>query len=279
MSELPGRLSITGPTFDGDLEPLEPGRILYAKGQVLDTPRLDVLAAAANARYRDMEASLVGAINDAVLCGEALLEAWSLVSQEEWAKWCGDHLDFTLQHAGSLMRLAHYKEQLPEEVLRPYVGRNGRTHQPSYTRALSYIKGLPPLRPSARKPLLLDAIRPEAKRLRKQGLSYPKIAGLLGVAELTVYRALNPEASKRYNENVRRRRKEASAARRALASQRKQAERKLLAKASPLGDAYSHVRRALDELESLSGDRRVEQWMAALYRVEDQLGEAMRAPK
>lgn len=193
-----------------------------------------------------VQEGLLQAIQSAIACGEALIEAHELVGQSSWAAWVEENLTFARSLAHSYMRLARYKDVLPAEAFEPTLTRSGRVVQPSVSKAIKYLRGLPPIFEKPAAPVSPET-KAEAKRLRATGLSYDQIADLLGISKAIVYVTCNPHKRTERIAAGRARRKRESAARRALADQERLARLDRTAKeiGGLKGKAYDHLRGAI----------------------------------
>lgn len=207
---------------------------------------LGELAEIANREHEATLMALGSAIHAAIRCGEALLDAYRIVPRSEWSAWLGENVSFVRSLAHQYMRLANYKSHLPREVFEPWTRGDGRHFQPSVSRAMKYVAGLPPLAPF-HKPLVGEEIKREIRRLRRTGLSYKNIGAMLGVSKRTAYVVCNPTSAVERNN----RRLRAKAARRALREQERRKARDNAAKAAggSLKETYSLIRRAVDEAQ------------------------------
>ena len=123
-----------------------------------------------------------------------------------------------------------------------------------------------------------EEARDEMRRLRREGLNYREIAARLEVPKSSVYRILNPAAHKRHLEQQKRL---TVAARRALRQKEREAD--VRTRGGNVAEAYSLIRKALQELEravELESDRdakrHMQSGMARLHSAEDEIVKAVR---
>jgi predicted transcriptional regulator len=119
----------------------------------------------------------------------------------------------------------------------------------------------------------------EVHRLTGEGLSQKKIAAELGLSSGTVWRWLNPDAARRRDREAAR---NTLRARRALLRQER--DEQVRKHGGNLAEAYSLVRRALQELDRAAEDEDLERdarqeinaALARLHAAEDRIAKAVR---
>jgi predicted transcriptional regulator len=250
---------------------------------------LEELAQAANEAHAEVMMHLHSAIHAAIRAGEAIHDAHLRLGLDGFGPWCEQNLDCRPSTAGGYERLAVYRDHLPPEIFQPFVGRDGRTRQASVGRALLYIKtmALPPLHDSLRPRYraIPEDTKREMRRLAKIGVGVPQISDMLGVSRPTIYKYLNPDANKRYRERARQQNRERAQARRALRDQRIREEKERRAKGvgGNMGEAYSLVRRALQEVERSyrqAASAEIREYLRTatthLHRAEDEISKALK---
>lgn len=148
--------------------------------------RLVELAAIANREHARTEEAIGSALQHAIACGEALIEARANVPGGEWRRWCRLNIGFSFSSVDRCARLATYRDQLS--------GPNAPT---SVQGALRHLVALdaPALRTSKSN----SGRRPsfdveEAKRLHLLGLTNQAIGMLVGAHKETIRRHLAPSA-------------------------------------------------------------------------------------
>lgn len=198
-------------------------------GQVLDQPTLVGLSETINREHAAVEACLQDGIGHAISAGEALISAKEAVPRGEWVRWVGANLDTGIATVNAYVRLAVFRDQLPE----------GLRHVADARRFLSEAGLLRQVGPA---PVDLD--QDEARRLRAGGLSYKKIGECLGVSDTTVRLCLDEHARKkaraRSAQHARRRR----AAERAL----RREEQDRAVKATPFSAVYAGIHDLTDRV-------------------------------
>lgn len=248
---------------------------------------LDELAEIANGEHAAIGKAFTAAMTSAIRCGEALLEARERVGGEGWRDWAEASLRFSLTSASHYMRLAAYKDDLPDVVFQPWQGKLGEWREPTLTRALPYLKGLPSLFTRGRPAGLSEEIRAEARRLRNKGRTYREISELLGICEASANRICDPEVHAQHRRNNKRLAKQKRAARQALMVQQLRTDRDRSAQRAggALAETYSLIRRALqraDESAMATGDPEVRaalrETTAKLHQAEDAIAKALKVP-
>lgn len=238
---------------------------------IYDKNRLDTLAETVNREYTLAYDSAVQALEHAIACGEALIEARTLVPDGQWVKWVKENLNINTGTMHRFIRLATYKDELGAAERKPT----------SINAAIGYLKQIdvPAARSNrnGRKPTF-DV--EEAKRLHKQGLTYKRIGEILGVSDVAIAYQLNPDAPrKKHIHNAR-------------YKQRRNEERKALEKATvakqvaktggAVAEAYSLIRRAEAALEQAQKETKVpnrlslKEAMSHLHKAEDAVVAALK---
>lgn len=251
---------------------------------VVHDVELDQLAERANRAHEAVGEALSSAIEHAISCGEALIEARARFEDGGWEAWAIQNLRFSVSSAGNYMRLAHYKDKLPPDVSAPYHDSRGNITWPGLHTALTYLRGLPPIRPRGSGPAIADVERDEIKRLKAEGLKASEIAGMVGRSESSVEHILyGNRQSKAERRRIGAARRERMREQRLWAKREKQRQAAMRA-GGDLSEAYAALRRALDHAEgvreaAVKPDLRVaiEAALQAGYRMEDALGQAAAA--
>lgn len=264
---------------------------------VSSSPRtLEELAEAANYEYAEAANSLASSIVHAICSGEALIEAHEIVKREGgiWNDWIANNLDFEYSRVAALCQLAHHKDRLPPEVFQPFRRRDGGIIQPSVSRAMIYVRGLPHLKSGTPVGIwngggparITDEVRREVKRLRNEGLSQTETSEMLGISRHSVRKIEDPKYDKENRRRIRERRKERRLAAKALRNKREMEQRDIAAKlvGGSLEETYSLVRKALSKADSAHREartiecrRHIDAVMTYLHRAEDSLGLAIRS--
>lgn len=234
-------------------------------------PTLSDLADRATIEYRLAGESAVSAVEHAILCGEVLLQAQAQVADGKWGAWCRENvaeIEFTT--VTKFCRLATYRAQIePGEFS-------------TIRQAMGYLRtiAIPP-RPTGPKrvPVRLDL--DEARKLRKQGMSFVHIGEVFGVSHQHVALQLDPERRKKKKALDRQRAMERRAARDALvAQQRHEAVRKRGGSAS---EGYALLRRAalaidkaISQSEDASERTKLTAALGFTHKAEDEIVRALR---
>lgn len=150
------------------------------------TPLVD-LAAVINEEHALTYYSVMDALEHAILCGEALIEAKKQVPDGQWAKWIEANLEMGSGAVSRYVRIATYREHLLAAEDRPR----------SLNAALTYLKAIeaPRLVSATSKGPTFDV--EEARRLRELGVTYREIGKMLGVSDQAVQQQLSPGAQRR----------------------------------------------------------------------------------
>lgn len=155
-------------------------------------------------------AALASALDHAVRCGEALIEAKTLVPPGGWGDWLDSNVPVSRQIASGYMRLAAFKDSLDQSL--------------TITSNLQLLRGMPPMRRGT--PRLPEGTREEALRMHDAGGSISEIARALGITKDTVRGWVRPDWRDRrreeLNADARTRRATAALERRAAADEQTQ---------------------------------------------------------
>lgn len=150
------------------------------------TPLVD-LAAVINEEHALTYYAVMDALEHAILCGEALIEAKKQVPDGQWTKWIEGNLEMGSGAVSRYVRIATYREHLLAANDRPR----------SLNAAITYLKAIEAPRlvsGSGRKPTFdVD----EARRLRELGVTYREIGKMLGVSDQAVQQQLKPDQRRR----------------------------------------------------------------------------------
>lgn len=234
-------------------------------------PNLTDLAATINREHDLAYRSALNALQHAILCGEALIAARDTVPDGEWLRWVSDNLHISTGALHRYVRIATYKEQLLTADRQPK----------SINAAISYLKevGAPAAGTgkNGRKPTF-DV--EEAKRLRKQGLTFTEIGPLLGVSDVAVWRQLTPGAARKTVERTNRYARQRRAERKAL--QQKKRDEAVARTGGTAAEAYALLRRCAATLDrsliaTTNGDERkaLRDALAYTHKAEDAIVSAL----
>jgi ribosomal protein L20 len=241
----------------------------------VSTVTLGELAVTINREHGLAYQSALDALQHAILCGQALIEARATVPDGEWLRWVDDNLDISAAAIHRFVRIATYRDHLLQADQRPK----------SINAAISYLRDVgAPAVGSGRKGL--NGRRPtfdvdEAKRLRGQGMTFVDIGEALGVSDVAVWRQLTPGATRQAMSYTARARKKRRAERRALVEkERADAVARVGGSAS---DAYALLRRCAIALDRAIADSAAESEVSALrdalaftHKAEDAIVVALR---
>ena len=240
---------------------------------------LEELATEANQRHEEAGKTMVSALEHVIACGQTLIEAKQLCMNQKisWKMWVAENIAFSYVTATRLMRLAQYKDHLPQEVNEPWIDARGRAVMPSVNKALTYISGLPKMVDS-RTPASIgrgldcdNAI--EARRLSARGLPARDIAEILGIPQSTIWRYLNPERVRSYNRKAQKkariREKEAAALKRE--NERKHTDALAKKHGGPISESWASVRRLAQRVEQARRQARGEKSKLALREAQHHL--------
>jgi hypothetical protein len=233
--------------------------------------QLAALATTINREHGLAYRAALDALEHAILCGEALIEARETVPDGRWGKWVKDNLDMPYPNVNRYVRIATYRDHLLSAENRPQ----------SIQGAITYLRdvGAPAIgtgRNGRRPTFDVD----EAKRLKQQGLTNKDIGSALGVSDVAVWRQLTPGATARAVAISNRLRTQRRAEQRAL---REQERAKQVARVggSP-ADAYALLRktaialdRALDEADTDEMRKTLRDALTYTHRAEDAIMRAL----
>lgn len=232
---------------------------------------LSTLAAKATTEYRLASGAAVSAVEHAIACGEALLQAQAGVPDGKWGKWCAENVpEINFTTVTKFCRLAAHKDQIAAGEFT------------TIDRAMNYLHQLAiPARPTGPKRRVAKIDVGEARKLRDLGMSYVDIGDVLGVSHQCVALHLDPERRKRKKANERRRAQELRAAREALAArQRDQAVRKT---GGLPADAYALLRKcaltidkAIGATEDSAERTKLTAALGYVHKAEDEIVRALR---
>jgi transposase len=207
------------------------------------TDRLSDLADRINQSHQEVAGAISAGLRYAIAAGEALNEAFELVEPGQWEKWCADNVMLAHATRNRYRLIAQNKHLLPPELLEPRLGFNNQWNG-GIKQALAYLKQIeaPPVRNRGR-PSLVD--RDEVRRLHRNGMGKADLAEMFGVSLSTINQSLMNEADRkamvrRYSRNQRLK---------SAALKREQNRKSLEATKDDLGEAASHLRRALQRLQ------------------------------
>jgi hypothetical protein len=229
------------------------------------------LATTINSEHALAYRAALDALQHAILCGEALIEARATIPDGQWMRWVDNHLDMSMAAIQRYTRIATYREQLLSADARPK----------SINGAISYLRGIgTPAISSGRNGRRPTFDVDEAKRLREQGMTYTDIATVVGVSDVAIWRQLAPGATKKtiaYTNRVRRQRR---------AEHRAYVERDLAEKVARVGgrpaDAYALLRKTAIALDRALVDAETDEMRKTLrdaltftHRAEDAITRAL----
>lgn len=249
----------------------------------------DELATLARHEYEQAAAQLAGALGHFIRLGEVLHVA-RLRVMDERGKWIEFLRSVGIEHqytADRAIRLAVYRNHLPEAAFQVRRDAGGRVVNPSWNNALTYLRGLPAVASKA-SPGYSDEVRLEAARLRKTGLTYRQVSEALDVGQTTVRFWLDSDYRKRKAEANRRVKAKANREATQLRQLKVREERDALARStsSDLSTAYGNLRKALAALDrAISGTADLavagaaRRSMGQMHSAENSLVEAMRAQR
>lgn len=249
---------------------------------------LEELAAEINREFSATRASVAQALQHAINCGVFLIEARKRVGYHGWSKWLSQNTEISIARASNFMRIGAYHDRFPPEVFLPYKDKLGHTQFPSQSRALAYVKGLPPLFNEGKGgSRYTPEMKKEIRKLVADGLSYDQVAKMMGVSAGGVRYTCDPDFAKKAREKTRESRRKVVAATKALQQQNRLAEMKRNAEASggALEETYSLIRRALQKADEAQLQKQSPEYRSAmretlrmLHRAEDEIAKALRVP-
>lgn len=229
-----------------------------------------------NKEYAEVIGGVRVALDHAILCGEALIQARALVPEGEWMAWANDNLEMTYRTANTYMRLATYRQHFTEPM--------------SIDRAVKLLREMVvPALPSGgnygRYVKVTPEIAKEAWRIRqREKLSWAVIAERYGCEAQTLARHCDPELRREVQSRLETARKRRLAAKRALAAQER--ERAVRESKGPASTAYGLIRRALQLLDQATPKatnreekRALTEAMGYLHRGEDAIVVALQAAR
>lgn len=243
----------------------EPPSISKAKPTALAT-----LAVTINREHGLAYQAALGALEHAIACGVALMEARETVPDGRWSKWVKDNLDMSYPDVNRYVRIATYRDHLLSAENRPK----------SITGAITYLRDTGAVLGTGRNGRRPTFDVDEAKRLKQQGLTNKDIGAALGVSDVAVWRQLTPGATARAVALSNRLRSQRRAEQRAL---RDQELAKSVARVggSP-ADAYALLRktaialdRALSEAENDAMRETLRDALTHTHRAEDAITRAL----
>lgn len=216
---------------------------------------LAALAERAVTEHRAAGVALNQSLQHAIVCGEALLEAHTLIKtlpDVQWGEWLAANIGISNRYAYGYMRLAVHRDALPPEAFEPFVDGRGHRREPSVSRALGMAARLPAVADKAVHWRLPAETRDEIVRLGGEGLTYAEIGRRAGVHHVTVARILDPDMNQRRRAAANRHKRAATAADRAAADAAHQQRLAAALTARPhLAEPY---RLSADLVARLAGD-------------------------
>lgn len=229
----------------------------------VEAPTLDELAEIANREHRLAVEAAESSLEHAIRSGEALSSVKAQMNDDRWAKWVASNFISTKATANRYVRLALYKDSIPEWAT-------------GYQSALDYLRGLPYV---SSRTVYPPELHEEAKRLSDAGKTRREIAATLGVSHPTVTAWLNPDAKRKWDRRYQTRRKRAHAALRreetAKAAKRRGGDAHLVwSYAAKLAQALG---RACEGASSTEERIHLENALRRLHIVEDDISKALRS--
>lgn len=201
----------------------------------LSTWTLDELAAVVNEEHDLALLAVKTTLRHVIRAGEALLAAKERVAPGGWYAWISGNTHLAETTVQTYMRLATYQAILP-------------SHIETIEGARRFVLGLPK---TTTQPVYPEEVKREARRLRKEGLSYPAIGEIVGAVPNTVRFWCDPRYQKQLRDRskaVTRQRREANKA----LEEKRQAEGRAKAArkaGGALAESYSALRIAMQALD------------------------------
>ncbi len=238
----------------------------------IEEGRVTELAGIINREHSLAYRAALDALEHAILCGEALIEARERVAEGSWLKWVDDNLNISTGTLHRYVRLATYKDHLLSAERQPK----------SINAAIGYLKAIEipaaSVGRNGRKPTF-DV--EEAKRLRSQGMTYEQIGSIVGVSDQAVRLQLIPGAQRKAMVYTSRHKKKRLAERRAL--EQAQRDKKVAKVGGAAAGAYALLRRccvAIDQamIETTNDSERksLRDALAQAHKAEDAIVQALR---
>lgn len=243
---------------------------------------LEELADAINEGHRSVCDGMFVTLRKAIMVGELLLEAQEQVPPGQWLEWLNANIEGSPGNLRQYMRLATYKELLPDNIKNGEVviGKAGKPKPAGINTAIAYLRTLPETHrtPSRRRTFDYDVVR----SLHKKGIPTKELAEMFAVSDGAIRSALLPtsERSRRGN----RRKKEYAARQRAL--RRERAATAIRQSSGDVTEAYSLLRKCLQRAQAIyerpghskETRRHLSRAISRLHEAEDLLTLAMRDP-
>lgn len=213
-------------------------------------------------------------LTHAIRCGEALIEARTIVPRGQWLKWLGDNRDSLGCHHGSIyryMRVAHYRIQIEQSGVE------------SINAAQILVRRAPALRNPHNWNHPDQRDMDEARRLWTEGdLTKTQISEILGVNRTSIYQWLRDDNSQKRYLAARRKRRATLAAERAILKREAEA-RRARAVGGGVSEAYSLLRKLAQQFDELWREGSTAEIRAAcgdalshLHKAEDAFTKALR---
>lgn len=212
--------------------------------EVLTDPTLDDLAATANQANDRAQGLALEAVQQAIICGEALLAARSQCPGGKWTGWCKQNLDFAPETAAVYMRFARFKEIILDAEVA------------SLNDAKKLLVGMPDANLRGPAHPYPESVKARARQLHQDGMSRAAIADMLGAPATAIYRWVTPGAI----ETERKKNREEAAKRRANLKALADAERaqKINRALVKEGQAFNEAYAIVTRLDGLLGQARGE---------------------
>jgi transposase len=232
-----------------------------------EPPSLVELAATANQEHALCEEAEQAALGHAIRCGEALLQARSLITNGEWMRWLVFNFEGSQSSASNYMRIAAYQSEIPDGA--------------GLKAAVRALSGLPAVS-NAGVPSAHDAnVRDAAVAAVRAGETLATVAERVGVTPPTVYGWANPDKLRQYR--ARATAKSRAAAKALAAAERDREIKRAVRKAgAALAEVYSMSARmaqvlAQAEQEAASTEARaaLEEARAHYHKMSDAIVRAL----
>lgn len=211
----------------------------------------DDLAATANHEHEQALNAANAMVRHAMNAGDALLAAKAQTAPGQWTRWLAAQFVASPETANVYMSLAHHREAI-----------EANTEVKSISQARRYLREIGAVREEhgshGRGVYVTEAVREEARAMKREGRTYKQIADALGTHVSTVHGWCNPDTIG----NRRTRQAKSKAHRRevARALRRQERDRAAAKMGGSVAEAYSMVRKtaqAVDRACEASEDREV----------------------
>ncbi len=218
-------------------------------------PTLAELARVANREHAQAFSAASAMIEHAIRAGEALLAAKAQTPPGAWTRWLKDEFVASPETANVYMRLAHHQDEI-----------RARTEIKSIAQARRVLRELGAVREEhgsqGRGVYVSEAVREEARAMRREGMQLREIAETLGYQLSTVHGWVNPDSIQRRRTRQAKSKARRREARRAL--ERQERDRLARKTGGSVAECYSLVRRTAQELDRTIGEQEDVELRAAL---------------